>query len=263
MGARSVFGTEMRRLRTESGMTRAQLAGQTPYKGESIKSFESGHRTPTLAIAVALDRVFDTKGLFAAMQREAEQEKTPFGELRENEQRATVIRIWDLRVIPGLLQTEEYASAILSDPEAVGRRMQRQEIFTREEPPRMSVIICERVLYQEIGGLGVLRRQLEQLIRPDAPWTLQVMPQTAGWHIGLEGPITLLEFADEDPAAFVDGALGGSVADDPRSVAEVRSRWDRLTAEAMSPDMSREMIEAVIAELPEEPNVQGMAYVHV
>lgn len=252
MSARSVFGTEMRRLRMEAGMTRAQLAEQTPYKAETIKSFESGHRTPTLAIAVALDRVFDTKGLFTAMQREIEQETTPFGELREIEPRATVIRIWDLRVIPGLLQTEEYATAILKDPEAVGRRMQRQEIFTREEPPRMSVIICERVLYQEIGGLGVLRRQLEHLIRPDAPWTLQVMPQMTGWHIGLEGPLMLLEFEAEDPVGFVDGTIDGSVVDAPSRLADLRARWDGLTAEAMSPDMSREMIEAIIAELPED-----------
>lgn len=232
-------------------MTRAQLAAQTPYKAETIKSFESGHRTPTLAIAVALDRVFDTKGLFTAMQREIEQETTPFGELREIEPRAIVIRIWDLRVIPGLLQTEEYARVILGKPELVDERIERQGIFARDDPPRVSVIICESVLYQEIGGPGVLRRQLEHLIRPNAPWTLQVMPQMAGWHIGLDGPFTLLEFEDEDPAAFVSGAVGGSVVDDPRRESELRARWDRLTAEAMPPDMSREIIEAVIAELPE------------
>lgn len=251
MSARSVFGAEMRRLREEAGMTREQLAVKTGYKAASIKAFEYGNRTPTPAIATDLDRIFDTKGMFAAIQREAEQETTAFGELRDYEQRATVIRIWDLRVIPGLLQTEEYARVILKDSELIDERIERQGIFAREDPPRVSVIINEGVLYQEIGGPGVLRRQLEYLIRPDAPWTLQIMPQMFGWNIGLEGPFMLLELEDEDAVGFVDGTLDGSVVDGKEKVAGLRSRWDRLTAAAMSPDASREMIEEIIAELPE------------
>lgn len=252
VGFKAHFGAELQRLREASGLTRRQLSEHVPYKAESIKSFETGHRTPTVALAAQCDKFFGTQGMFAALQEQAERDTTPFGELRENEQRATVIRIWDLRMVPGLFQTEEYATAILKEPERVGRRMERQGIFTRDHPPRLWVIISESILYQEIGGPVVLRRQLEHLIREDAPWTLQVMPQSVGWHDGMDGPLTLLEFADESPIGFVDGARGGSVVDDEDGVAELQLRWEYLTANALSPDLSREMIEAVIAELPED-----------
>lgn len=252
MSARNIFGSQMRRLREQAGFTRNQLAELTPYKAASIKSFEQGHRTPTVALAVALEKIFDTKGLFVAMQEEAEQETTPFGDLKYHEQRAKAIRIWDMRVMPGLLQTEEYAVAVLGDDEDVATRLERQGIFTREEPPDVRVIIAEGVLYLEIGGLAVLRRQLEWLIRPDAPWTIQIMPDMAGAHNGVPGPLTLLEFDDEEPVAFLDTMDAGTVVDDQIRVAEKFKTWEKMTGEALSPDLSREMIRAVIADLPED-----------
>lgn len=252
MSARLLFGSQMRRLRETAGLTRVQLAERTAYKSASIRSFETGHRTPTPALAAALERIFDAKGLLAAIQVEAEQETTPFGELRENEQRATAIRIWDPRVVPGLLQHEDYALAILGTDELVDERMDRQGIFTRDEPPQIWVIICESVLRKQIGGPRVLRRQLEYLIREDAPWTLQVMPESVGLHDGLSGPLILLEFADESPIAFVDGRTGGTVVDDPARVAEQWKDWERMVGDALSPAASREMIAGAIAALSED-----------
>lgn len=252
MSARLLFGAEMRRLRESAGLSREQLADRTAYKSATIKAVEYGHRTPTPALAYDLDRAFDTKGLFAAIQVEAEQETTPFGELREGEQRATSIRIWDPRVVPGLLQNAEYARAILGKPELVDERIERQGVFNHDEPPEVRVIICESVLHQQIGGRGVLRRQLEHLIREDAPWILQVMPQSVGVHDGLSGPLTLFEFADESPIAFVDARTGGTVVDDPERVAEQWKDWERMVGDALSPTASREMIARVIAELSED-----------
>lgn len=252
MSARNMFVSQMRRLREQAGFTRNQLAVMTPYKAESIKSFEQGHRTPTVALAAALDKVFDTKDLFRAMQEEAEQETTPFGELKYHEQRAAAIRIWDMRAVPGLLQTEEYAIAVLGNDEDVATRLERQGIFAREEPPDIRVIIAEGVLYVEVGGLAVLRRQLEWLIRPDAPWTIQIMPDMAGAHSGIGGPLTLLEFDDEDPVAFLDTPDAGTVVDDQNRVAGKFKMWEEMTGEALSPDLSHEMIRAVIADLPED-----------
>lgn len=252
MSARNIFGSQMRRLREQAGFTRNQLAELTPYKAASIKSFEQGHRTPTVALAVALEKAFDTKGLFTAVQEEAEQETTPFGDLKYHEQRAAAIRIWDMRAVPGLLQTEEYAAAILRNREDVATRLERQGIFTREEPPDVRVIISEGVLYLEIGGPAVLKRQLEWLIRPDAPWIVQIMPDMAGAHGGVSGPLTLLEFDDEDPVAFLDTPEAGIVVDDQIRVAARFKKWERMTGEALSPDLSHEMIRAVIADLPED-----------
>lgn len=253
MGFKSHFASEMQRVREEVGLSRKQLAEAIgTYKEPSIRAVENGHRTPTIALAIGLDKVFGTHGMFVAMQPEAETDGSPFGELKESEQRATSIRIWDMRVMPGLLQTEEYAFAVLGDRDAVGRRMQRQEIFSRETPPDVRVVIDEGLLYKEVGGPVVLRRQLEWLIRPDAPWTLQVLPDMAGAHNGMSGPLTLLEFADEAPIAFVDSRTGGTVVDDPDQVAAQWKDWERLVGDALPPDVSREMIREVIANLPED-----------
>lgn len=252
MGFKTHFGQELRRLREADNLTRKELGAKVGYQWETIRSVENGLRSPSAKLAVALDEVFSTRDMFTQLQKEAEQESTPFGELRENEQRATAIHIWDPRVVPGLLQNEEYATAILGKPELIDERIERQGLFARDEPPHVWVIICESVLYQEIGGPGVLCRQLEWLIRPDAPWTLQVLPQSVGVHDGLAGPLTLLEFDGEESVAFLDAYTGGTIADERETVARLWRVWQRLTADALSPEISREMIRAVIAELPED-----------
>lgn len=130
--------------------------------------------------------------------------------------------------------------------------MERQGIFDRDEPPHLHVIISEAALYLEVGGPAVLREQLEQLVHPDAPWILQVMPDMAGAHSGTGGPVILLEFGgDEAPIAFADSAEDGTVVDDSARVTRYQRKWERMTAEALSPSMSAEMIRCVIAELPE------------
>lgn len=252
MGFKEHFGREMKRLREAAGLTRKQLGEQVGYNHETIKSFETGHRTPTVQLAERLDEIYGTSGMFTELQKEAKQERTPFGELRENEQRATEIRVWDMRIIPGLLQTPRYATALLRDSDEVKERIERQGIFDREAPPHVHVIISEGALYLEVGGLDVLREQLEHLIRPDVPWTLQVMPDSAGAHSGTGGPTTLLNFpGDEPPIAFIDSAESGTVVDDPVRVSRYQRKWERLCAEAMSPSMSAEVIRCMIADLPE------------
>lgn len=251
MGMKAFFASEMRRVREEKNMSIKELAEITRYKEASLRVFENAHRTPTVALAVGLDKAFGTPGTFVAMQSEAEQDSSSFGELKESEQRATAIRIWDMR-IPGLLQVKRYASAMLANLEDVEERIERQGIFNREDPPHVHIIIGEDALYAEVGGTSVLREQLEHLIRPDAPWILQVMPDMAGAHTGMDGPLTLLEFEGDEPAiAYLDSRHGGTVADDADQVSGYWRDWERLTAEAMPPSLSHDMIWAVIQDLPE------------
>lgn len=235
MGFREHFTNEVRRLRDKHDMTTREVADKVGYSYDALKSFLIGYRTPTAKLAVKLDELFDTDGMFAALQAEARQDASSFGELRESEQRATAIRIWDMR-IPGLLQTPAHASALLRKPELVEERIERQGIFAREESPSVHVVISEGALYQEFGGPAVLREQLLHLIREDAPWTLQVMPDQWASPTGVDGPLTLLEFEGDEPSiAFVDARNGGTVVDESKQVAEYWRQWDRLTSESASP----------------------------
>ena len=191
--------------------------------------------------------------MFATLRQRAEADTTPFGELRESEQRAIAIRTWDTPVIPGLLQIEPYAAALLGNTDLIAERMERQQIFSRDDPPHVHAIISESALHIQVGGPSILRAQLEYLIRPDAPWTLQVMPNKANWATAADGPLKLFEFAGNEPSvAFLSSRNGGTIADDPDMVGKYWRQWDRLTSEALSPTLSREMIERVIRDLSEE-----------
>jgi len=124
--------------------------------------------------------------------------------------------------------------------------------LARDEPPKLHVIIGESCLYHLIGSPEITRAQLEHIVRPGAPWKLQVMPFTQGVHEGLSGPLTLLNMRDEPPVAFVDSVTGGSLVDDPQQISRLFECWESISADAMSPSMSVELIRAVIEDMPEE-----------
>jgi len=126
MDARVHFAKELRRLREAAGLTREQLGDKIGYTWETIRSIEKNRRTPKPRFAQKCDEALGVHGMLIELQAETESETTEFGSLVEVEQRATEIRIWDLRVIPGLLQTEAYASALIKDSDLIQERMERQ-----------------------------------------------------------------------------------------------------------------------------------------
>ncbi|HEY3688210.1 MAG TPA: helix-turn-helix transcriptional regulator [Streptosporangiaceae bacterium] len=259
MDARVHFARELRRLREQAGLTREQLGEAIGYNWETIRSIEMNRRTPKPLFARKSDEALSVHGMLIELQAATEAETTEFGSLMEVEQRATEIRIWDCRVIPGLLQTRDYAEIFVADPELVQERMDRQRIFDRNEPTEVHVVLSESSLYHIVGSPSIARAQLEHLIRPDAPWTLQIMPFTEGAHPGSAGPLMILSFEDESPIAFVDSITGGTLADDPKQVSMLSKAWDAISAAALSPSMSKELIMAVIADMPEESNDHWLA----
>jgi len=109
-------------------------------------------------------------------------------------------------VVPGLLQTPEYAQAIISNfvkddiARLVNLRMRRQEIFVRPEPPQAHFIMGEAALHIQVGGPQILRAQLERLLdlMKQSQITIEIIPFTAGAHSGMIGPFEVLGFDDGD-----------------------------------------------------------------
>ena len=116
--------------------------------------------------------------------------------------------MWELRVVPGLLQTEEYARAVIradkprdseeSVSRAVTARLERQELLTRDQPPMLWYILDEAILRRLVGGPSVMDAQLGKLTGlADRPGVvIQVLPFGARIHVGSNGPIVIFEFAD-------------------------------------------------------------------
>ncbi|QOV46059.1 helix-turn-helix domain-containing protein [Streptomyces chromofuscus] len=177
---------------------------------------------------------------------------------------ASLIRSYEPHFVPGLLQTEDYARGVLRSgavgqtwPEDIERyvalRMQRQELLTRQDAPRVWAVMDETVLRRPVGGPEVMRAQIEKLL--DATKlphvTLQVVPFATGPHPGTYGPFVLFRFAvPELPDMVYSEYLTGAVYLDARvEVATHLEVMDRMAAQAATAHRTKEILEDLRKEL--------------
>lgn len=165
-------------------------------------------------------------------------------------------------VVPGLLQTDEYATAVheadkFVPAEAVARsvaiRLRRQRVLEEPDPPRFHVVLDEAVILRIVGGPDVMARQLEHLIHLNGRGniTIQVHPFTAGAYGTMSGQVMILEFPDdEDPASvYLEYPAGGEWVEDPASVETFRTVFDEAVKASLSASETNALISARIAEL--------------
>ncbi len=169
---------------------------------------------------------------------------------------AASIRNFEPVVVPGLLQTADYAREIFRngpielDPDEVERllevRLARQEIFARDDRPRLWVVIDEAVIHRVVGGVSVMRGQLRHLAESaqQGKTTIQVVSYRAGAHAGAIGAFVILDFPEAtDPAVVYVETLAGDIYLEERSdVDRYNLAFDRLVAAALHPDESVQMI---------------------
>jgi transcriptional regulator with XRE-family HTH domain len=255
-----VFADEMRRARANHGLSQDQLADKIAYSSSMVGMVESRRRIPSLDFAQRCDEAMHTGGSLGRLHPLVAGEAYPawFRPFVELEKTATSLRWWEPVLIPGLLQTEEYARAILraSRPrdtdarieEMVTARLARQEILRREIPPDLWVVIDEGVLRRPVGEPGVMPAQLDQLIAASRdPWiTIQVMPLGAGAHPGLLGPFVIAGFGSAPDVAYLDNALSGQVVERADDIRHVTVLYDTLRAEALPRRASIELITEVV-----------------
>jgi hypothetical protein len=164
----------------------------------------------------------------------------------ENE--ATQLLNWEPILVPGLLQTEDYAHAVISagwdlEPDAVEQRVKarltRQGILTRDKRPlRLWVVISEAVLLCEVGGPDVLRGQLAHLVEMAAlpNISIQVLPFAAGAHLADRGGFALLSFEKGDPdLGYVETIAGELFLESPEDIRKLSTVYDNLKTLALSP----------------------------
>ncbi|GAA0369205.1 helix-turn-helix transcriptional regulator [Streptomyces blastmyceticus] len=246
------FGSETSRLRGEAGMSQEALAEKAHTTQSMISKVEAAKRVPSKDLARDLDAALKTGGHFGRLHPLMLTFAYPswFLPYVELEQDATSIRAFQGQVVPGLLQTEEYARAMLEAVRAVNLddtvavRMSRQAIFEREVPPTCWFVIDEPVLLRPIGGTEVMRAQLEKLLEvgADPRNVIQVIPRQAGAHPGLAGPFTLMGFDEGADVLYIDGFSQGRMALEPREIAEAVHTYDLLRAVALPPKESADLI---------------------
>lgn len=249
-GFASYFGSELRRLREHMGWRREDLAERLPWSVWTITSVEQGRRKPPPGLGEHTDAIFGLPEVLTNLSEKARDDRTSFGDLVDFEQRATSVGVFDMRLVPGLLQTVEYVRAVnrgLSSEElerTVQIRMQRQRILEGERPPALHAIVDEAVLCRRIGDSETMHDQLVALASPRHNVTVQILPFHSGTHDSVGGPLTILSLPDEPDVAYADGWAGGHVVDTPAQVFQAQQAFQQLAALALPPDMSAEMIKA-------------------
>jgi len=199
------WGSELRKLRTVAGMTQKELGERTCYSTSYIGHVETAKRHPSRDFAEKCDKIFDTDilaRLWDLIGKDAH--PTWFRPYMEIERQARTIKFWAPLLVPGLIQTPDYARALIrtSNPrwtaeqveDAVASRLKRQEVLTREDPPELLVILDEAILLRPIGGPAVMRGQLERLLElaeTRERTSIQMVPLAMDIHAGLTGPIVV------------------------------------------------------------------------
>jgi transcriptional regulator with XRE-family HTH domain len=253
------FGAELRRRRIAAGMSQDELGRAINFSAALVGRVETAGRMPSQDFADRCDEVVHTDGFFGRFRELVKREAFPswFGPFVGYEEKATKICNWDNRIVPGLLQTEEYARAVMragrprEAPEIIERdvaaRMDRQAILARENPPLLWCVLDEAVLRRPVGGAETMREQLKRLVEvaDSANVVVQVLPFAVTEHPGADGSLTILEFASEPPIAYVEGWRNERLVESAADVADAIMTFDLIRAAALSRGASLDMIRAV------------------
>jgi transcriptional regulator with XRE-family HTH domain len=247
------FGRQVRKARLAKGWTLAEFGQRIGYSRGAISRIENGNRPPTELFAQMCDRAFPERdGWFSDFYAESRTWlATPpwFRSWVEHEQRAASLRISQLIVLSGLLQTEDYARAILAvnpgaaDDQIAARlaaRLERQALLTREDPPTLWLLVDEAALRRRVGSAEIMAAQLSHLsgVARLPNVTIQVVPNVE--HAGLLGG-----FAIAERAAYVETAVAGQVFEDEETIAILLTRFDTLRNEALRKSESLRLIEQI------------------
>lgn len=272
---RRQLGRELRAAREAKKITRERAAEELGSHITAIYRYENGGVSLKPLELKALMDLFDIidpedRARLEALRAEGKRRgwwsgyrsalKPSYQTLVGLEDSATGRRDFASIVVPGLLQTEEYARAVIStalpplDPAVIDSRvkvrLQRQELLTREDDPlRMHVVLDEAAVQRRVGGAGVWIRQLDRLLELAdlRNITMQVLPFSVGAFADALGAFTLLDFAEGDPIAYAEMATGDLYAEGADAQRFVM-HFDALKTAALPPPLSVNMIRALRVE---------------
>jgi DNA-binding XRE family transcriptional regulator len=264
----SFLGAELRRARLAAGIKSQEELAVILGFDRSVISKAEGGKPPSPELARAYAAKFPELNALAEdglIERWADHVRRNGGVFPkflhswiDNERTATGLFYWEPMVVPGILQIEAYARAILAadpnsdetvDARAAGR-LERQQILSRPRPPMVSVVLAEDVLNRCVGSAEVMHDQLIYLaeVSQQPKVTIQVIPVSVGVHAGLAGAAAIADTEDGGTLVHEDGFTAGRTSADPDIVVKVRERVAVLRSDALPRDASLEMISKVAKE---------------
>ncbi|WP_435974671.1 helix-turn-helix domain-containing protein [Streptomyces sp. Qhu_M48] len=263
-GAAKAFGALLRFYRERASVSQEALGRETGYSKSQVAMIERGERRAKGNFVEIADEMLGAQGALKTVAEEVTASGIAawFEDYLEEEARAAGIHMYENHLIPGPLQTEEYARAVFGcavpaledeDIEAgVAARLKRQELFFRKPAPMVTFVLERAALTKPLGGTEVLRKNLLH-VRERADLrnvTIQLMPEGRTTHAGLNGPFTLLETEGRrGQLVYVEGQGGRYFLSEQPDVGDVFARYSTLRAQALTPEESARLIEQVAREL--------------
>ncbi|GIH67835.1 helix-turn-helix domain-containing protein [Sphaerimonospora thailandensis] len=262
---------ELRTLRAGADLTTEDAAEQIGWSRSKLNRFETGRGAPAPEDVAALCHLYcaedETTKAMVQLAHEVTRRGwwTAYsdvlsGSYVEFEAEARAIRKWEPLLIPGLLQSEDYARAIIEAgyPDRPGielerrvdARMQRKISLLGSRAPTLHVLLAEEALCRPIGAPGVMTRQLDDLLeameRPNI--TVQVLPQRVGAHCGFEGAFSVLSFGEDPDLGYAECPAGEVYVEAADQVRDLILTFERLAGACLSPDESAARIAAARSE---------------
>lgn len=258
----------LEQARKDAGFSQSAVGASLGWSQQKVHTIEKNHRRADPGDVDLLLELYgvvgDRREGIMALARDAERRSwwMEYVDLFEGpfvaiEDAASEMRLWSPHIVPGIVQTPEYARALFAsvlpdDPAEVERRlrarMQRQAILSRPKPPILHVVLEEAVIERPIGGPAVLAEQLRRLAAEGqrSNITVQVMSKTAGAHPGLDGALSVLHMPEEsDPdVGYCEGHFGAVYLENPHQVNRCNVAFEQISKAALTPEESVALIEA-------------------
>lgn len=258
----AAIGRQLKLWRETAGLTALEFGAAIGYGEDLVFKVEGGRRIPRPEYLDQADEVLGAGGRLSAMKKDVAEARYPkkVRELAKLEAQAVELCMYANHNIHGLLQTEEYARALLRtwrpsySPDELERmiaaRVARGSVFDRTPAPELSFVQEEVTLRRPVGGTVVLRRQLQRLLEiAELPSVeLQVMPTSRWDHPGAGGEIEVLKFGNGSAVGRAAADFGGRPVADPGQVRILELRYGIIRAQALAPGESRDFIERVLGE---------------
>ncbi|MET9977738.1 helix-turn-helix transcriptional regulator [Streptomyces microflavus] len=249
----AAYGARLRSAREERGWRQDDLAGRIGYTGRHVSGVETCHKSPTRKFSIAVDVALGFVGSTDSFEREWRKIKhgvllQGFPEYVGLEGRAAEIRLFEVGVIPGLLQTREYAQALADGAvdrgvitreqadERVSFLMGRQEALMRDVPPVLIAVLDESCILRPVGGPDVMKAQLQYLIDFAAQphTTLQLAPYSIGERRPFNRLVNLLTLQDRSVVSYVESETQGYLDRELSSVIPMVRAYHQLQNVSLS-----------------------------
>ncbi|WP_329037480.1 helix-turn-helix transcriptional regulator [Streptomyces sp. NBC_00178] len=255
------YGDWFKEQRLAAGLTQQELADAAIMTRSHIAHIEAGRRIPSKEDARRLDNALNTGNVLSSFLPGDDGTIADYFEsARRLERQATMIREYALTFMPGILQTERYARAVLStafpprsDEECdrhVVTRLERAKVLDDPVTPIVWALLDEAVLRRPAGTPQVMAEQIMHVVRLGERGRVRVhvLPMNVGIHPISQGMVTLMSFEDQPPAAYSEGLSTGKVHESPAVVARLQDIYALALSDALPQTQSLAMLRATAKE---------------